>query len=411
MWLPRWRCAPQRRPCATREASRRPSLTVEALENRCLPSLTFHFTLDDPGGQFARFPLLLPDLQAVGHILSSDLRGQGTIEVVVKPNNSISRSSGNTTGITLAGNQGGTSVYESDALAEAQTGVSPHGGPEVELDFNTQSYLPTTWFDPSGANRSGTVPSNQLDFISVALHEMTHGLGFNGYRAITGSQYGQLPSGYESAYDALTQFGAGGNPNVLYFVGPRAEEVYGGPVPLTSVGPSAFLSDENFNHVGNPQGLPGSELGGVDLMNGVVFRYGTRYDLGTLDRAILADTGWSVNGVPAPAVAPAAPARGEVSALVTFLLGPRSLDRRHHRLVQTVLVVNSGGEQLAGPLTLVLVPPRSRPSLRGAAGMAPAAQRLLLNVLSPGEAAVFNLTLGSAAVEGPGSSLHLLAGG
>ena len=56
----------------------------------------------------------------------------------------------------------------------------------------------------------------------------------------------------------MTQFGAGGNANVLYFVGPRAEAVYGGPVPLTSVGPSAFLSDENFNHVGNPQGLPGS---------------------------------------------------------------------------------------------------------------------------------------------------------
>jgi hypothetical protein len=409
MWLPRWFRAPRRRPCATREASRRLPLTVEALEDRSLPSLTFQFTLNDPTGQFARFPLLLPDLQAVGQILSNDLQGQGTIQVIVRPNNSIPRSSGNTTGITFVRTAGGTSVYESDALAEAQTGRAPHGGPEIELDFNTQSYLPTAWFDPSGANRSGAVPSNQLDFISVALHEMTHGLGFNGYRALTGSQYGQLPSGYESAYDALTQFGAGGDPNVLYFVGPRAEQVYGGPVPLTSVGPSAFLSDENFNHVGNPQG-PGAELAGVDLMNGVVFRYGTRYDLGTLDRAILADMGWSVNGVPAPAAAPPAPARGEVTGLVSFLLGPRRIDHRHHRILQTVVVVNTSGEPLLGPLTLVLLPP-SGPSLRGAArGMVPAAQRLRLALLRPGEAAVFSLPLASAAVAGPGSSLHLLAG-
>src|SRR5207302_9822994 len=98
MRLPRRCSAPWRRPCATKEVSRRRPLTVEALEDRSLPSVTFQFTLDDPGHQFARFPLLVPDLQAAGQILANDLQGQGTIQVVVRPNNTISRSSGNAVG-------------------------------------------------------------------------------------------------------------------------------------------------------------------------------------------------------------------------------------------------------------------------------------------------------------------------
>jgi hypothetical protein len=263
----------------------------------------------------------------VGQIYSGLLNGQGTIEVSVRPDNAIPRSDGSTVGVFPAYTSGGVTVYESAALAEARTGVNPNGsGPEIVLDFNTQTFLPGSWFDPSGAARTGQVPADKTDFISVALHEMMHGFGFQGYRTISGPGYGTLPPGYESTFDALTSFGTGANSGILFFRGPRAMAVYGGPVPLTSVGPSAPLTSQNFYHVGNPTG-PGSDLL-PDLMNGVVFNHGTRYNVSALDLAVLADQGWSVPGIPAPAAPGASPG---VGPLQRGRHGqPHHPGRRHH---------------------------------------------------------------------------------
>jgi hypothetical protein len=291
----------------------RPALSVESLEERDLPSgITFQYVLADPNHEFAAFPLLRQDLQAAGQILSGLLDGQGTLQVLVRANDGIPRSDGSTVGVAFAGTDGsGRSVYRSAALAEVLTGVNPNGGgPVIELDFNARDYLPHVWFDPSGAARTGAVPAGKTDFISVALHETLHALGFQGYRAIDGPAYGTLPADHESDFDALTAFGAGGSPGTLYFQGSQASALYGGPVPLTSVGPSDPLTSQNFYHVGNPAGGPGSELLG-DIMNGMEFTNGTRYTVSPLDLAILADLGWSVHGMtppPAqPVIVPAAP--------------------------------------------------------------------------------------------------------
>jgi hypothetical protein len=279
---------------------RRPRPAVEVLEERSLLSgLSFQFVIDDPSRQFAAFPLLGKDLSAVGQILSGLLGGQGTIQVRVRPNNGIAQSDGTTLGSRLI-QSGGMAVCQNASLAEAQTGVDPNGtGPEAELDFNTQSYLPHAWFDPSGAARTGTVPAGRADFISVALHEMLHALAFQGYRVTDGAGYGTLPGGVESSFDALTGFGAGPLAGTLFFHGSLAEGVYGGPVPLTSVGPNNPLSSQNFYHLGNPSGRPGANLSG-DIMNGLVFEYGTRYAVSKLDLAILADMGWAARGFPVP---------------------------------------------------------------------------------------------------------------
>jgi hypothetical protein len=281
------------------------------LEDRSLPSaVSFVYQIDDPTNQFTRFPLLRTDLEASGQILSGLLDGRGTLDVIVKPNNSIPRSDGSTVGVVYAGTSAGRAIYRSAALQEALTGVNPNGtGPVIELDFNTQSYLPTVWFDPSGAARTGTVPAGKTDFLSVALHETLHALGFQGYRAIDGPAYGTLPADHESDFDSLTYFGVGPNAGVLFFGGPHAIALYGAPVPLTSVGPSAPLTSQNFFHVGNPSGGPGAQLVS-DLMNGMEFDYGTRYTVTPLDLAILADLGWAMHGTltdpaPAPAAAPA----------------------------------------------------------------------------------------------------------
>jgi hypothetical protein len=378
--------------------------TVEPLEDRSLPSgLSFQFTLDDPGNQFAAYPLLRADLNAAGEILSSVLGGQGTILVLVKADNSIPRSEGAPLGTVFAGSQGGRAVYEPAALAAALTGVDPlgPGQPEIEIDLNTQSYLPQAWFDPSGAARTGTVPAGKTDFISIVLHEMTHGLGFTGWRAISGPSYGQLPAGFESAYDALTSFGAGGNPNVLYFTGPSAEAVYGGPVPLTSVGPSNPDTSQNFYHIGNPAGLPGTNLIS-DIMNGVAFHTGTRYSISPLDQAILADLGCPAHGWQP---APLPPLTGDVTGVVQVTLGRPHLDPRTHHYQGLVFLRNVGGQPIEGPLTLIVAPASRHAALRR--GVRSVAQTIAIGELGPGATLTVVLSWGPQV---PRGAIRVLAG-
>jgi hypothetical protein len=389
----------------SKRATARRTLAVEALEDRSLPSgIAIQFTLDDPGNQFAAFPLLQTDLNAAGQILSGILGGQGTVLVRVKAANSIPRSEGSPLGTVFVRNQGGVAVYETAALAEAQTGADPLGvgQPEIEIDLNTETYLKQAWFDPSGAARTGTVPPTKTDFISIVLHEMLHGVGFTGWRTTSGPGYGQLPGGYESTYDALTGFGTGGNPTVLYFDGPTADAVYGGPVPLTSVGPSGALSSQSFYHVGNPAGLPGSDLL-PDIMNGVVFYTGTRYTVGRLDAAMLADMGWSVRA-PLPSTVPR-PLTGDVTGAVRVALGKPHLNRHTHRYERMVILQNDSGQPIEEPLTLVLVPTSRRgPLLRTGRAVL---QTIAGGELAPG--AVLAVTLPWGGPNAP-ATIRVLAG-
>jgi hypothetical protein len=301
-------------------------LFLEVLEERSLLSgVPFVYQFDDPGHQFDAFPLLRPNLVAAGQILSGLLDSRAPLDVVVRPNNNIPRSDGSTVGVVFAGDVAGRAVYRSAALQEALTGVNPNGsGPVIELDFNTQTYLPQVWFDPSGAARTGTVPPppGQTDFLSVAMHETLHALGFQGYRAIDGPGYGTLPADHESDFDAFTAFGSGADGGLLFFRGAHAVALYGGPVPLTTVGPSAALTSQNFYHIGNPAGGPGAELL-PDLMNGMEFHYGTRYTVSSLDLAILADLGWPMHGTLADPVSLTAPPN---------LPAPPAAPRRKHHV-------------------------------------------------------------------------------
>jgi hypothetical protein len=370
------------RSASPRTAPRRP-ISVERLEDRHLPSgLTFQFLLDDPNHQFDAFPLLRTDLNAAGQILSSSLPGRGTIEVLVRPDDSIPRASGTCIGVTTVGQVGGFAVEENAPVTAARTGVDPNGpgAPEIVINLNAQSYLKNeVWFDPSGAARTGAVPNNKVDFISVALHELLHGCGFTGYRTVGGPNDGLLSGGYESTFDVFTRWGAGGDPGVLYFVGPRAMAVYGGPVPLVSQGPNAPLTSHNYYELGNPTGQPGADLV-PDLENGVLFLYGARYTPSPLDLAILQDIGWTAQGVVLPGAAPAP--GSDVTGRVTVVLRPVHVRRNHHQ-ERRVLLHNVSGAPIEGPFTLLL--------LSGGRGVphaelsAAAAETINVSQLAPGE--------------------------
>jgi hypothetical protein len=356
-----------------RLAARKALLTVEVLEDRCVPAgIHFNYTIDDPTNAFAAFPLLRSNLEASGQIIGNLLDGQGSLEVTVRATTDVSRSGGQAMAVVYSGYQNGTYVYDNGTVSEARTGVDPNGAaPDIQILINPRDYLPLCWFDPSGAARTATQPTDKIDFLSVAIHETLHSLGIQGLRAVQGTNYGTFPDLNRMQFDALSRFGAGSDPSVMYFTGINAESLYGGPVPLTSVGANNTLSEENFYHLGNPAGHPGSELIG-DMMNGVEFRPGVRYQISNLDLTILADLGWSLTPQapaavraiieanrpkppppPPPSPPPALPLTGDVTRYVRVILGKARYNTRTKQYERSAAIVNEGTRTIVGSLSVL----------------------------------------------------------
>src|SRR5205085_172143 len=102
------------------------------------------------------------------------------------------------------------------ALEQLETRAVPAGiafnfalsDPDILFHINTV-YLADVYFDPSGAARTGPVPDDKTDFISIALHELTHSLGITTRREVDGPGYGQFKSNFKESFDELTAFGSG----------------------------------------------------------------------------------------------------------------------------------------------------------------------------------------------------------
>lgn len=149
----------------------------------------------------------------------------------------------------------GTSAWGNTIARRGWSGFAPWGG---SIAFDTTE----NWH--FGLTTEG-LTRNQLDFYSVALHELGHVLGIG-----TAPQWShQLQNGY--------------------FVGPHAVSVYGGPVPLSGGGHWA-------------EGV--AVAGQVTAMSPVI-NYGERRTWTSLDQAALRDVGWLAGaGVGSPVVPP-----------------------------------------------------------------------------------------------------------
>jgi hypothetical protein len=86
---------------------------------------------------------------------------------------------------------------------------------------------------------------------------------------------GMYPGDYQSTFDERASFD-GSN---FYFNGPESVVLHGSNVPLTF---------SNVFQVANFAPQPGEDLL-LDLMNGLVFYRGTRYDIELLNIAMLQD--------------------------------------------------------------------------------------------------------------------------
>ncbi len=139
----------------------------------------------------------------------------------------------------------------------------------------------------------GSVPSGQIDLVTIFRHELAHGFGFGGLTDSTGSLGSQ-----ETLFDHFIQ-NIGGT---IVFTGPSAEAAYGAllgtgtamPVPLTTL-----ANREAFAHFANST----LDVNATDLMSGLGLPPATQRDISLMDLAVLQDIGAPVT----VGVQPAAP--------------------------------------------------------------------------------------------------------
>jgi hypothetical protein len=251
-------------------------------------AMTYSVSFNDP---FSQATSLYSAIDShVGAALATwgaSLTGSANVAVRVDISSATPRATGTSATSGFVRAVGSYSIFEQGLAYELRTGIDPNGAAaDVVLTFNPNYLTNELWFDPNPTLRNAAVASNRTDAMSVFLHEFGHAIGFNGWGdAVTGAP----PATYRSTWDDLVSYN-GAN---TFFNGARAVSLYGAPVPITY--------DNNF-HLGNQAG-PGANLI-PDLMNGVVFNRGTRYNVSSMDLAILSDIGVGVvaiTPVPEPA--------------------------------------------------------------------------------------------------------------
>jgi len=252
---------------------------LEALEQRALFSVTWNITLNDPGELYSAYhSKLVSFAQAAGNDWAKLLTSSNaSIELQINLVDNISTAAGDSATTVQIGQVEGLNLREQGVTYEIRTGNDPNGvAVDAQLNINAQYMVDELYFDPGSnpASRTGSVPGNKTDAYSTILHEFGHILAWNGFRDYSS---GALAGNDESTFDQfVTQIATD-----FFFIGPRATDAYGGNVPLTH---------GNLYHLGNDDPRPGTDLI-AQLMNGVAFFFGTKYDFSPLDIAIIQDIG------------------------------------------------------------------------------------------------------------------------
>jgi hypothetical protein len=289
------------RPWALVGALAMPSLGAQA-------AITYNVSINDPFGQATSlYSAIDSHVGAALAAWGSSLSGSANVAVRVDINSATPRATGTSASSGFVRTVGSYNIFEQGLAYELRTGIDPNGtAADVVLTFNPNYLANELWFDPNPTLRSAAVASNRTDAMSVFLHEFGHAIGFNGWGdSVTATP----PATYRSTWDDLVSYN-GAN---TFFNGTRAVSLYGAPVPITY--------GNNF-HLGNLPG-PGANLL-PDLMNGVVFNRGTRYNVSSLDLAILADIGVGVVATPVP----------EPGTYAMFAIGLLALGWRLNRQVR-----------------------------------------------------------------------------
>ena len=247
-----------------------------------------------------------------------DIAGSRTITVRIAIDAAVPTANGASLTSTSVGTIAGSVTYQQGAAQELASCTDPNGATaDVAFTIGLNYLRNELWFDPDPVARSAAVPSDRTDAMSVFLHEFGHAFAYNGWS----NGQGVPPAGYWSTFDRWMQSGS-----PTRFTGPQAVAA----LPGTSLD----LTTNNINHWGNASARPATLVpskhgvdwhdgaprpwaacGGLvsidappsqdasgakafvlpallsELMNGVVFYRGMRYEISPLDLGVLRDLG------------------------------------------------------------------------------------------------------------------------
>ncbi len=198
------------------------------------------------------------------------------------------------------------------ALANTISGVDLNGSEaEISASFNNNINIPgLNWY----YGTDGNTPSNRIDFVSVVLHEIGHGLGFFGSMTKNGLIGSWGYSGFPVVYDLFTENGSGqsllndfakgsvalGNQltsNNIYFDGPNANVANGGN-RVQLYAPSSWQQGSSYSHLGESFNGTSSAL-----MTYAIGAGETEHLPGPVTLGLFEDIGWGIAGGPvAPTV-------------------------------------------------------------------------------------------------------------
>ena len=189
---------------------------------------------------------------------------------------------------------GTNGFYNGFVYDHVRNGIDPViTAPDAVVNFN----FGYTW-----NSEVDTPSSTEYDLFTVALHEMTHALGFTSLVDSSGnSSISSGDPGVFSVFDSFLElsdgtslFGDVGDflgtaadltSNDVVFTGTNASLAYGGPVPIYS--PSTFATGSSIGHFADEV---------TSVMNYSVEIGTTRRTFSSVDLGVLADIGWNIQG-------------------------------------------------------------------------------------------------------------------
>ncbi len=224
---------------------------------------------------------ILENLRAAETIWSRALGAEASFEVVIRVSDQVPTLTARSLAAVFVEHADGLSVYEQGAGYELRTGIDPNGmDPDIEITIGAEYLRDRMWFDPDPIARSTPVPPDRVDAVSSFVHELAHALFMNGWRdPATGRCFDRVASTWDLLVIGMSA-GAGEDGRAAWFCGPASLAVFGRPVPLSAGG---------CHHLGQDDpGTPGQDLAD-DVLTGVRFSTGRRYELSALDVALAQD--------------------------------------------------------------------------------------------------------------------------
>jgi hypothetical protein len=203
-----------------------------------------------------------------------------------------------------------TGTWYADALADALSGSDQSGPTEFDVisNFNADcdggAATLVQWY----FGTDGNTPTGEIDFVSVVLHELGHGLGFFGAGNVSGSAGTVLNDGFPIAYDQFTEDGTGtalltytdgsadladaiqGQAGGVFFDG-TATTAANGNAPAPLYAPEQFEGGSSYSHLDSSfDADPLNNLMTPTLTTGV-----SQHILGSITCSLFADIGWTVD--------------------------------------------------------------------------------------------------------------------